>query len=107
MDLIKKLQKLGYDVKQFTECHYRVDDVFEFWTGKRGWKWHYMPTGERGSRPPDQLLYYIQQRLGDPGTSTHVSKAEFIRRLVEIGWTPGEAEQSWKERQSSHTSSQV
>jgi len=108
MDLIKELQKIGYEIKQLSPYQYRVDGVFDFWIGKKyELRWHDISTNERGVKPPDQLVYFIQQRLGDPGNATHTSKAEFIRRLVEIGWAPGEAEHAWKERQSSHTSSQA
>jgi len=109
-DPVKELQKLGYTVKQFNGWHHRVDDAFDFWTSNKRSRWihwHDLSVNERGEVPPGEIVSFIQNRLGDPGTATHVSKAEFIRRLVDIGWAPGEAEHAWKERQSSHTSSQA
>lgn len=105
-DPVEQLRKLGYTVNRFSQWHHRVDGVFDFWTTKRGdeWHWHDLSVDERGVKPPDQIVYFIQQRVGKPNTSTHVTKAEFIRRLVEIGWTPGESEAAWKEKQSRLTS---
>lgn len=100
-----QLLKLGYEVQRFNEWHHRVDGVFDFWTGSTGCKWHDRVTNERGSKPPDQIVFFIQQKLGRPGAAkVGVTKAEFIRRLVSIGWTYEEGEKEWYDKKSRHTS---
>ena len=105
MEVAGKLRELGHEVLQFSEYHFRVDEVFDYWL-PRG-KWWDRVTGERESirfrKPLDQLAFFIHERLVNP--PTEVTEKLFVHRLVEIGWTEKEAKQSWKERQSLAASS--
>lgn len=105
MDPADELRKRGYEVQQFTEYHFRVEGVFDFWTGARGCRWWYHTTDERGKCPPDQIIFRVRHLLGEPGSlKTEIPKEEFVRRLVAIGWPQEESEAAWKERQSFLTS---
>ena len=100
----EKLRKMGYEVVQFSEYHFRVEDVFDFWL-PRG-KWHYRTTDTRGKKPLDQIPFLVESMLGRPGQlKIEIPKAEFVRRLVSIGWSQKEAENAWNEKQSLLTSS--
>ena len=98
MDIVEELRKLGYEVKSFNQWHHRVENVFDFWTGKSGCKWWYRTTDERGNRPPDQIKFLVKALLGDPGTLPGaVTEHDFVHRLVSIGWSEKEAREQWKE----------
>ena len=101
MHPVDELYKLGYSIQSFSQWHHRVEGVFDFWINKRdpSNRWHDIVTGERGIKPQGQLVHFIKQRLGVPG-ATEVPQQEFVRRLVEIGWTEEEATKSWNERKS-------
>jgi hypothetical protein len=97
----EKLRKLGYEVQQFSVYHFRVEGVLDFWMGSRGCKWWYRTTDERGKRPPDQIVFFVQHILGDPGAlKIEIPKEEFVRRLVSIGWSEKEANEAWNTKQS-------
>src|SRR6202142_4729313 len=95
------IRKLGYEVVQFNEWHFRVEGVLDFWTGHRGCKWWYRVTDERGKRPPDQMVFFVQHLLGEPNAHRiEVPEEEFVQRLVSIGWSEKEAREQWTTRQS-------
>jgi hypothetical protein len=81
MDPVTKLRKLGYSVVAFSEYHFRVEDVFDFWVGKSGCKWHDRVTDERGHKPPDQIVQWIAVRLGKPGEKATKEKAWTDKQL--------------------------
>lgn len=62
MGVVEQLRQLGYEVKQFSEYHFRVNERIDFWL-PRG-KWHDLLTGERGRKPLDQLQFLMEQKLG-------------------------------------------
>jgi len=97
-DLVKKLRSMNLGVVEFTEWHIRVADRIDIFTGKRGTKWWDMLMDERGKKPIDQVPHFIKQRISE--RPTEAPKHLFISRLVEIGWSEEEAEQQWKDRQS-------
>lgn len=97
-DLVSKLRSMKLGVIEFTSWHIRVAGRIDVYVGKRGCSWWDMVRDERGKKPMDQIPHFIKQRLAErlPEAPKHL----FISRLVDIGWTKEEAEQSWKDRQS-------
>ena len=91
-----QLRKMGFTVHAFSEYHFRVNDVFDFWL-PRG-KWHDLVTGDRGRKPLDQIPHFVARRLRE--RKCEVNKEDFIERLFHIGWSKQEAEKAWTERQS-------
>jgi len=61
MGIVGELRKMGYEVKQFSAYHFRVNGKFDFWL-PRG-KWFDLVTLERGRKPLDQLVPFIHDRL--------------------------------------------
>lgn len=100
MDPAATLRKQGYQVVQFSEYHFRIEGVFDFWLSRRGCKWWYQTTGERGHRPPDQIPYLVGHLLGAPLPPGTTTEKEFIGTLVRIGWPVEEARKEWNARKS-------
>jgi hypothetical protein len=55
MEEIEQLKSLGYQIKKFTDYHYRINDILDVWPSKR--KFHSIPTDERGNY--DTLLSLV------------------------------------------------
>lgn len=68
MGPVERIRAMGFEVRQFSPYHFRVEEVFEFWL-PRG-KWHDMRTGERGQKPLDQIPFFVKRRLEDAEDST-------------------------------------
>lgn len=99
MGPVEKLRELGHEVHAFSEYHFRVDDVFDFWY-PRG-RWHDLVTGERGQKPLSQMHFFVHNRLTD--RPTDILKEQFVQSLIDIGWTKEEAEKAWLEKTSNQT----
>jgi hypothetical protein len=97
----EKLRELGHEVRQFTEYHYRVDGVFDFWY-PRG-RWHDLVTGDRGQKPIAQMHFFVHERLAPDVRG--FNRGAFIQNLIEIGWSKEEAIKEWNAKESKATSS--
>jgi len=91
MDPADRLREMGFKVKQFNECHFRVNDEIDYWL-PRG-KWYDRLMRDRGQKPLDQLPYFIQRRLKQ---RPDAPEGIFIQRLVGYGWTRERARQAWE-----------
>lgn len=63
MDPAEKLRELGFEVHSFTSYHFRVEGQFDFWL-PRG-RWHDLVLGDRGSKPLDQIPFFVKARLDE------------------------------------------
>jgi hypothetical protein len=93
---VEKLREMGHEVYAFSDHHFRVDGVFDFWY-PRG-MWHDIVTGERGNKPLEQMPFFVHNRLED--RPVEIGKQDFIKTLIDIGWSKEEAEESWREKTS-------
>jgi hypothetical protein len=100
MGPVERLRELGHEVRQFTEYHYRVDGVFDFWY-PRG-RWHDLVTLERGQKPVEQMHFFVHERLS--GTAREL-KESFIEKLIAGGWSREEAVEQCNVKKSKATSS--
>jgi len=100
MRLIDRLRKEGFEVVAFDAYHHRVNGEFDFWLNDHGnpYQWHHRPSGRRGAVRRDCLVKQINTFLKEE--LPQVSKEEFVRRLVEIGWSAKEADKEWNDRNS-------
>lgn len=57
----EKLREMGFEVKQLSPYHFRVNGEFDFWL-PRG-KWHDLVLGDRGRKPLDQISFFVKERL--------------------------------------------
>jgi hypothetical protein len=62
MNPVDQLREWGYEVREITDCHFRIS-IFDFWIGWNGCKWWNRQSGERGNKPPDQLAHFIRRRI--------------------------------------------
>jgi len=70
---IEALQALGYEVKEFTPTHFRINDKLDIWPTTKFKKYHQVVSGERGGYedivelaerifPPAQKLKVVHTR---------------------------------------------
>jgi hypothetical protein len=80
---IRKLQRNGLAVQEYTVYHYRVANRFDVFPNDRGrqWAWHDIVTGERGVKPSEQLEHFIPNYLA----ANPVPQRELIPER-EAGW---------------------
>jgi len=94
MDPAEELRKMGFSVRQFNECHFRVDNEIDYWL-PRG-KWYDRVMKDRGQKPLDQLPYFIKRRLDLRPVA--LNKEQFINLLISQGWDRGKACEAWEAR---------
>ena len=97
-DLVRNLEKAGFQVQLFDTFHHRINGEIDVWTNSRGraLSWHDRFTGDRGRVPENQVVFFVKRRL--QRENTEQTKEEFMNRLMQIGWKYEEAEKSWNER---------
>lgn len=80
---IRKLERGGLAVQEFTVYHYRIASRFDIFTNDHGrqWAWHDNVTGERGVKPPEQLEHFIPNYLAANPAPARAQIAE-----TEPGW---------------------
>lgn len=61
MGPVEILREWGFEVHEFTSWHFRVNGEFDFYL-PRG-KWHDLVLGDRGTKPLDQIPYFVKTRL--------------------------------------------
>jgi hypothetical protein len=99
LNVLRKLEKSGFTVKQFSEYHYRLNAEFDIFTNDKNDRvaWWDRYVGDRGRRPLEDAIKLAKERLLH--RPTEQSKESFGELLLKIGWTQAEIDEAWAERQ--------